>query len=83
LLCANHHLMFDRHQITISPDGIVRYRSSNPATANDRYDHAATTYLHGRRAFLPQDERYRPNASALESHYAIFKSKLAKAGKTK
>jgi putative restriction endonuclease len=43
LLCANHHLMFDRHQITISPDGVVLYRRSKQDTSGDEINHAATT----------------------------------------
>jgi putative restriction endonuclease len=78
LLCANHHLLFDRHQITISPEGIVLYRSSTPNGSQSELDHTATTQLNGKRAFLPQNERYRPDISALTSHHSIFASKAKK-----
>jgi putative restriction endonuclease len=77
LLCANHHLMFDRHELGLRPDGKIEFAFLEAWLDYSETEKAATVYLHEKNALLPRMKSQRPSEIYLEVRYGEFRKVLA------
>jgi putative restriction endonuclease len=78
LCCANHHLMFDKQELGISPDGVISFRESKASVLPQ--DEALGNGLHGKAAYLPAASHARPSRESLEHRFSMFLERLERAG---
>jgi putative restriction endonuclease len=75
LCCANHHLMFDKQELGISPDGLIHFRQSKAKSPPQ--DEALGSALSGKAALFPAALDKRPSQEALTDRYALFVKRTA------